>query len=318
MFYPNEKPHMSPSALAAWHNSRSSFVKRYFEKEEGFTSKAMEAGKAIHKLIEAGMMDAKCQYDMNEQELRVELETVDFMGYPDSFTKKPEKSVARFVDYKSGKANNWEDKLPTDIKMRATAWLVWNETGKPDTVVGEVEYIPTTWNPDAKEVIPIEGAETEVMEYKYEADELEAFTDVIEKAIEDVNDFYEKWGDQSEDFISQDDVNEYESLRAEKDKINEDLDQKIGDVQERIETQMKFGGLSTYRGEGGTYSLRTYPSYEYPEELKVRFDGEEMKLREAQELQSNIKDAIKASKKNYELATEPESVKESLSFRKKR
>lgn len=310
---------MSPSAIAAWHSRRSNFVKRYFEEEEMVKTKAMEAGTMIHRLIEGGMMEAKCRYDETEKELRVHLtDDVDFMGYPDSHTSEAKDSVAKFVDYKSGKANHWEDKLPTDMKMRATAWLVWKETGEPDEVVGQVEYIPTTWNPEAEEVQPIEGAESEVVSYTYTASELEGFTDVIMKSIEDVNEFYEKWQESSDQFVEESDVKEYENLRAKKDEFVEDIDTKIDDVQSRIESQMKFGGITTYRGEGGTYSLRSYESYDHPDELTVHYDGEELTLKEAKKRKKGLKDAIKVAKKNYERITEPESVKESISFYRKK
>jgi gas vesicle protein len=325
MFYPKEKPHMSPSSLASWNNSRSSFIKNYFEKAERVTTKAMEAGTMIHRLIEGGMMEAKRKYDINEGEVRVEMEgdvemdgDVDFMGFPDSYTEEPIDGQARFVDYKSGKANNWEDKLPTDIKMRATAWLVWHMNDFPEEVVGEIEYIATTWDPAAKEVVPVEGAESEVIEYTYTKGELESFTEVIKKSVKDVNEFYEKWQDSSEDFINQDDISEYENLRSSKDKYNEEIDEEIDEVQEKIENQMKFGGISTYRGEGGTYSLREYTTYAYPEELKVNYDGEELARPEAKKMLKELKDAIKTAEKNYELASEPDTVKESISFRKKK
>jgi hypothetical protein len=58
-FYHELKEHMSPSALDQWKRQRSAFVGTYFEKKDKVETKAMTAGKQIHRLIEGGMLKAK-------------------------------------------------------------------------------------------------------------------------------------------------------------------------------------------------------------------------------------------------------------------
>ena len=148
MFYHDKKEHMSPSALDQWFRQRSAFVGSYFEEKDRVDTKAMQAGRQIHRLIEGGMIPAKCSYAINEQEIKVRVPGTDFyfMGIPDSRTESKDGNESMFVDYKSGKANEWKEKLPTDIKMKATAWLVWQEGGESAEVVkGAIEFIQTTW-----------------------------------------------------------------------------------------------------------------------------------------------------------------------------
>ena len=212
-FYHDKKPHMSPSALAQWLGSRGSFVRSYFAEERGPETKAMTAGTEIHALVEAGIIKAKHVYQNNEIEVKVQVPGTDyyFLGRPDSYEIDGE--VARFVDYKSGKANGWDEKLPTDIKMRATAWLVWRSLGEPKQVHGFVEFIQTTWDPEQKKVVPIDGKETEVASIVYTAKELKAFTRVITTAMDDVNAFYEKWKESTGDFVNKADVERSVELR---------------------------------------------------------------------------------------------------------
>lgn len=319
MFYHDLKAHMSPSALAQWLNSRGAFVRSYFAEERGPETAAMTAGTEIHALVEAGIIPAKHVYQHGEAELKVEVPGTSFyfLGRPDSYERhwsgKKEgegepADTAYFVDYKSGKANGWDEKLPADIKMRATAWLVWRATGEPDKVCGFVEFIQTTWDPDQKKVVPMEGRDTEVTSIVYTADELRAFTKVIAKAMEDVNAFYEKWKESTGDFVSNGDVTRYAELKAEIATRETELDE----VAERILGQMDFGGEENHKTPVGTFFVKTTKTYEYPAEMPFLLDGEEpYTLAKAERVASGVS----AAKANYNLTNEPSSIKRSVQFR---
>ena len=309
MFYPDQKPHISPSALDNWINSRSNFVRSYFEGEKSPETSAMKAGTKIHRLIEAGLIPAKHVFDIGEDEVNVVIKDgIKVMGKPDSMTQKPKDGIAYFVDYKSGKANDWKEKLPKDVKMRTTAWLVWNANQKPEKVIGYIEYIATTWDPVAKEVVPIEGIPTESIEQVYTAKELEDFTQVILKAIDDVNDFYETWKNSTSEFISDEDCREYVDLENQ---IAE-LTAKQDAIKEKIMGQMDFGYKVNYKTPFGTFYITERKTYEYPEAMRINYLDYGLTLADADE----IAGAVKVAKKNYELIAEPKSTSRSLGYRK--
>lgn len=308
-FYHEIKEHMSPSALAQWINGRGQFTRSYFAQEKGPTTKAMSAGTEIHALIEAGVMKAKYVFKLSEEEVRVQVPGSDFwfMGKPDSYELNGGNAV--FVDYKSGKANGWDEKLPVDIKMRATAWLVWIKTGCPDGgVMGHIEFIQTTWDPNEKKVVAIEGKETEVVSIFYGAPTLEQFTKVVIQEMTNVNDFYEKWKESTGEFVSADDMQLYAKLKEHID----DLESKQKEVMERILGQMDFGGVENVKSPLGTFFVRETTKYQYPPDLSFMVDGMiQYTLEEAERIASGAK----AAKTNYELATEPVSVTRSVTFR---
>ena len=296
MFYPDIKPHISPSAFQAWFNQRSMFVRSYFLKEKTPETAAMKAGKKIHALIEAGLLEVTHKYAYNEKELNTMLqmpETVKVLGVPDSFGEQFGGSVP-FVDYKSGKENNWDDaKLASDLKMKMTAWLVWNETGKPSTVEGHIEYIPTQWNPSTREIEPTGGESVVAGSYTYSSADLEAFTGVIIKTIQEINVAYEEWLESTDEFVNQDDVVEYSQL----DQEGKEREVKMAVIKERIADQMGMGGKESLPTPFGSFYFRVIKTYEYPEEIEKQ-----------------LADAS-ATKKNYEIGHEPIKVSKSLSFR---
>lgn len=306
-FYPDKKDGMSPSALAQWLNSRSAFVKSYFIGDRSPTTKAMEAGTQIHALIEGGMLKAKHVYDAGEEEISITIaEGKVFRGRPDSHQRKPVKNVVSFVDYKSGKANGWKEKLPTDIKMKATAWLVWMQAGQPERVEGYVEFIQTTWDPGSHSVVPIDDKETEVEHVTYWADDLRDFTKVILKAMDDVEDFYQKWQKRG-DFVNAQDVELYAATKAEIVRLEAELDS----IGERIQGQMEFGGEENHKTPLGTFYFKTTETYSYPPDLPVRALEQELTLDQADEVAA----AVKAAKKNFELISEPVSTKVTMAYK---
>jgi hypothetical protein len=306
-FYPDQKDGMSPSALAQWFNSRSAFVKSYFEGDRSPTTKAMEAGTQIHALVEAGIIKAKHIYDVGEEEISITIaEGRVFRGRPDSHQKKAVKGTVSFVDYKSGKANAWKEKLPTDIKMKATAWLVWMQAGQPEKVEGYVEFIQTTWDPESRTVVPIDDKETEVEHVTYWAEDLKAFTGVILKAMSDVEDFYQKWQTRG-DFVNSQDVAMYAETKAEIVRLEAELES----IGERIASQMEFGGQENHKTNLGTFYFTTRETYDYPADLPVRALDQELTLGQADEVAA----ATKAAKKNFELIAEPVSTKTTMAYK---
>lgn len=303
---------MSPSALDQWLRQRSAFVASYFEEKERVDTKAMQAGRQIHRLIEGGMIPAKKVYDINEQEIKVRVPGTDFyfMGIPDSRTESKDGEESMFVDYKSGKANEWKEKLPTDIKMKATAWLVWQEGGESAEVVkGAIEFIQTTWDPEAKAVVALDGKETEIIEIEYTAEELKQFTTVIARAMHEVNEVYEKWKENSDVFVNLEDVNRYEVLHAQK----EALEAEMSEIKERIGSQMEFGGLLNFKSELGTFYVSERKTYSYPGNLKINYKDMGLVLEDVEEINS----ATKAAQKNYELMADPVSTSISVGFKPK-
>jgi hypothetical protein len=308
-FYDSVKPHMSPSALDTWLNQRSSFIKSYFEGTKGPETKAMTAGKNIHALIDAGIFKVQKSFEINEETITIEIKKgYTFLGIPDSMQKiKKGASIVHFCDYKTGKENPWKEKLPSDIKMKATAWLVWHKSGKPAAVTGFVEYIPTEWDAENKQVVPIEGAETEVHSITYDALELKEFTDVILKAMDDVNEAYETWLTSTGEFVSEPDMEVYAELKKQKDEI----ESKMKEIAERLQSQMEFGHKSTIPTRFGTFFITERKTWEYPKDLSIS-------VNHMQYLQSEVEEIVSAAKvaqKNYELTAEPKTVTRSLGFR---
>jgi len=307
-FYHSRKPHMSPSAFQQWHHQRAAFVGSYFEEKERVETKAMTAGKQIHRLIEGGMIQAKLVYDINEEEIKVKVPNSKFwfMGIPDSRTGKTE--PCKFVDYKSGRANEWENKLPTDLKMKATAWLIWQEALEiPQTIHGAIEFIQTTWDPEAKQVVPLD-TETEIIEINYSAKELGQFTDVIVKTMREVNKAYEKWQEKNDAFVNQEDVQNYEALHLKK----ETLEREMEVIRDRIKAQMEFSGVLNFKSDNGTFYLTERKTYAYP--LTLPIGGAGLTLEDAEKIAFETKQA----QKNYELISEPASVSVSVGFRAKK
>lgn len=297
-FYPDIKPHISPSALANWYTARSMFVRSYFIGEKTPETSAMKAGKKIHALIEGGMLEVKHWFANREGELTFHIpgrENVLALGFPDSYELGGyEGQSAFFVDYKSGKENTWDAaKLAGDLKMKMTAWLVWNATGKPEGVVGYIEYIPTQWNALTREIEPTGGESVVAGECIYTAEEMEAFTAVIIKTIEEVNVAYEEWKNSTDEFVDQNAVAEFAQLAqevAERETLMEVLKERIGD-------QMSMGGKETLPTPFGSFYFTARKTYTYPDEL-------EKKISE-----------VSAAKKKFETENEPSKITKSLSFR---
>lgn len=307
MFYHEQKEHMSPSSMDQWHRQRSAFIKTYFEGEKGPETIQMTFGTQVHALIEHGMLKVQKQWDRNEEVLKHEAgDGFYVLGKPDSYQSEPKKNTVEFVDYKTGSKSAWEEKLPTDIKMKCTAWLVWMQTGKPAAVIGHIEFLQTTWDEEKRELVLI-SKETEVTTLTYHKADLEAFTDVIISTMHEINTFYEKWKNRTTEYVDEGDFRRLRELTAQRD----ELDEEIGNLKGTIESQMAFGGLMTHKVEGvGTFSISERNTYKYPDALEVKHGRKKFTLAEFLEMEK----ATKAAKKNYELVTEPVSTATTVRF----
>lgn len=307
-FYHDIKAHMSPSAFANWHNARSQFVRSYFLGEKSPETSSMKGGKQIHALIEAGLLPAKHVYVNNEKELtqfaEFEGHTFKVLGIPDSFGTVEDGSVM-FVDYKSGKENTWDSaKLAGDLKMKLTAWLVWNTVGCPPFVRGYIEYIPTQWNKETKEIEPTGEESQEVAAFTYTGEELGAFTAVIVDTMLQVNEAYKIWLESTDEFVNQDDVARYAEIEQEiKDR---EAEQEI--IAERLTDQLGMGKKETLATPFGSFFFKITKKYVYPKDLRLE-DG--MLLETAEEIATRVS----AAKKKFETENDPTNVSKSLVFR---
>jgi len=358
-FYPDIKPHVSPSALAAWHDNKSQFIRSYFKNIKSPETSAMKAGKKIHALIEGGFLTPINKFTEFETPITVTLGNgVKVYGIPDSYgigichcgnreqvaslsktTVKDEqrqdivlgvpqknadiylencetckkKRYVVFCDYKTGRENFWtQEKLATDLKMLCTAWLVWQVNGKPDSEVeGIIEYIPTEWNDETKEIQPILSQEHEVISYLYSKSVLEQVESLLLTTIEEVNMAYEQFLESTDIYIEDEDCKEY----AEIEKQITGLETRQKEIKERIAEQMSFGNVPTYDSDFGKFFFRETKKYAYPQDLSFQTpDGAVMTLKQGEAIDL----AMSVVKKNWERENKPASVSKSLQFRAKK
>jgi len=319
MFYPEVKPHISPSAFATWHRQKPLFVRSYFKGEKTPETSAMKGGTKIHALIEGGFLEAKHRFALHEPELRHTVtigsgSQVQIFGKPDS-TQVACADICEFVDYKTGRENTWDDeKLSVDLKMKLTAKLVLENSRAngyvPRIVRGYIEFFYTEWS--GTEVVPIEGKESEVIYFEYTAEELDRFTDVVVKTIEEINVAYEAFLERpKESFVQGDDVIEYARL----DKQRKEIEAKQKEIKDRIGEQLSFSGEDSFEHEVGTFYTTIKKTYEYPDSLEFAIEGGAIYTVGQGE---QIAAGMSAVKKNYELEHEPKTISKSVGFRPKK
>ena len=320
-FYPDLKAHISPSAMASWVNSPGSFTSSYFAGKKSADTLSMIFGKQIHAMIEAGLLPAKKHFAHNESQISVPLgidgNAVKVLGTPDSFGSLDVDSVD-FVDYKTGKKDNWgKNELASDVKMRATAWLVWSITGKPSKVNAHIEYLPVEWDGEKRELRLIPDTQSTVYSYTYTGAELEEFTSFIVKTVHAINAYYRTWKNSTADLVSEEDVAEFGRLEAEiqeheaeiaKAKENQD------EVRARIQAQLEFGGASGKETEFGTFFFKEDKTYVYPPSLKINYLNMGLVLEDAEMIGA----AANAAKNNWELHNDPVKRERKLQFRAKK
>jgi len=310
MFYPDIKPHISPSALDNWVNSRSQFIRSYFAGVKTPETASMKTGKQIHALIEGGLLEVKNKFSHNEETLEFFATEYKVLGIPDSFGVGEDEETVMFVDYKTGKENNWDaNKLASDLKMKTTAWLVWSFYARtPPSITGYIEYIPTRWNEATREIEPTGEESVVSASITYTAEELEAFTNVILAVIAEVNEEYPKWLESSADFVNKEDVSEYARLNAQV----AELEVKMDEIKERIAGQLDFGGARTAETEFGTFYFTERKTYDYPQDLPIQ--GGVFTLKETELIAA----AVKVAKTKFETENEPKSISRSLAFKAKK
>lgn len=317
MFYPQLKPHISPSALQAWHNNRSTFVRSYFMGIKSPETSAMKFGTTLHKLIEMGMYPAKTVFSRNEHELVVDLKDgILALGKPDSYDVLPVGGCVSVVDYKTGKEDTWSNgKIALDLKCKMTAWLVLKQARKegyqPTAVIHYVEYIPTEWDTEGRELRPCADKESVLYEATFSAEELDAFTDLIIKTVDEVNEEYPLFANSTDAFVNMEDVLTLADIESQIKELEADADV----IRERLKGQFEIGGIKTFSSPVGTVYITEKKSYEYPEDLVGKTeDGREVTAREVE----LVTTAMKVAKKNFEMANEPKSIGRSLAFRAKK
>lgn len=318
MFYPEIKPHISPSAHQAWHENKSGFINSYFKGIKSPETGAMRTGTKIHGLIEAGFLKAQRRFKNNEVELVKDFRDtgVKVLGKPDSFGLEEGDDAGYFLDYKSGREVSWtREDLAKDIKMRTTAWLVWQELGKPEKVYGYIAWIGTEWN--GTEVVPVED-EYLMIKYCYTFAELTTFEDVIAKSINDINSAYERFLNGT-NLVDEELCKRYadldEQVKAIEAREIEPLKVQMDEIKEMISEQMQLGDIPSHETPFGTFSWRTTKKYEYPEDLEFQTESAGLMTLA---LGEEIAMALSATKKNYELGHDPVEEKKSLSFRAKK
>lgn len=313
-FYPEVKQHISPSAIQTWYKARSGFIRSYFKNIKTPETFAMRDGKKIHALIEGGFLLAQKWFANREKTLTIMLDSgVNVLGIPDSYQTEPTDGVLEYVDYKTGKEDNWNaEELVADLKMKATAWLVYKTAQlnghEVKVVKGYIEFFQVKWDAEARENVPVSEG-TELYGVSYTAEELEDFTAIIVKTVNDVNTEYQQFLLGTEDFVEAYDKARYAELEEEKIKIEAEQSA----IKERIAEQMTFGLQKTLETEFGTFYFTEKKKYEYPPTLKIGYLDMGLVLEDAEKIAS----ALSASKKNYELEAEPISVTRSLAFRSK-
>jgi hypothetical protein len=310
MFYPDKKPHISPSAFALWHSSVTGFIKSYFRIRQTIETTAMKAGTKIHALIQGGFIQALNRFNCVEKELVVSLGGVKVLGRPDSHEENSDNETVSFVDYKTGKEDHWSrEELATDLKMRMTAWLVLQANPGAKNVRAIIEYIGTEWN--GTELVPTNEPH-QCYEYIFTWEDLFGFQDIILNTVKQVNEAYEQFLLlPEEDFVREEDVLAY----AELDRQITELEGRQDEIKSRVKDQLELVGRQSYEHELGTFFFRTSKKYEYPKTLKfITQTGETMTLEKGEEVEL----AMGAAKKNWELEHEPVSATKSLQFKSKK
>lgn len=310
-FYPNIKEYVSPSALSSWFTSKSGFIKSYFMGIKTPETLAMKAGTRIHKLIEIGAITPLRKFDRDENELSHEFGFVKLFGKPDSFTLDTDGICpSEFVDYKTGQNETWDaHTLKSDIKMLATAYLVWVHNSRPKEVTGHIEWIETVYDKEQKDIVPT-GRPHELYTVVYEVHDFNKFESLLQKTVAEINAEYEKFLSSEEVPIDPDLIEEFQSLEAQSIVI----EARKEEIKNGIAEQMKIANKRSLPLEIGTFSISEKKKYEYPNSLRVNYGTYGLVLEDVEE----INKALKAVKKIWERENEPVEVTTSVSFRAKK
>lgn len=316
MFYPDVKKHISPSALATWYNAKQSFIKSYFEGEHFTGNASTDFGGLVHAMIEGGLFPAKKIFKNCEKQLVIPLENgVNALGTPDSYETEMLGEVLLVVDYKTGKEDGWSaTEIAGDLKVKMTCWLALQQVradgDNPERVVAYIESFQTFYNPRKKKLELMPNDESEVYEFVYTADELDAFTAVINKTVADINEAYMKWLESTDEFVDMESVVEYAGLETQ---IKE-LEAKQEVLRERIGEQMAFGNKDSISTDVGTFYFTTKKKWDYPANMKINYLDYGLTLEDTEGIQAGVKSA----KLKFETENPPVVVSKSLGFRAKK
>lgn len=311
-FYPDVKPHISPSAFATWHNQRSLFIRSYFKGEKTPETTAMRDGTKIHGLIEGGFLPVINDFEFHEETLEVMIgDKIKVLGIPDSH-EVAEKETVTFVDYKTGKKQTWTaNKIASDKKMLLTAWLVLQANPHAKNVRAVIEWIGTEWN--GAELVPT--GESECIEHVFDWATLFEVPAIIEKTVAEINLEYEKFLESSEEeivsLVEESDIHEYVKLEEAK----QEIETRQKEIRERIGEQLEVSGQKNFEHPHGTFYFTERKVYEFPEDLSGTMeDGTVV----TPEFATKVSSALTAAQNNWKLSNEPKSISKSLSFRAKK
>jgi hypothetical protein len=149
----NKNRPLSWSAIYAWTYGKArgdltEWAKKYIENEPTPTSKEMEFGKKIGKLLENDptYLPQIPRHSKMEQEFRVVMDGIPLVGYADSFCDKTHKKL---LEFKTGK-KAW-DQARTDEHGQITMYCMMNyitNNIRPEDMDISLIWLPTQDNGD--------------------------------------------------------------------------------------------------------------------------------------------------------------------------
>jgi len=143
----NQRP-LSWSAISSWNYSKEDWAKKYIDGEVPKSSKEMDWGKKIGKLLETDptYLPQVPRHSKMEHKFSVNLSGIPLVGYADSFC---DKSHNKLLEFKTGK-KAWDQKR-TDEHGQITMYCLMNYITnkiKPEDMDIALVWLPTQDNGD--------------------------------------------------------------------------------------------------------------------------------------------------------------------------
>lgn len=300
MFYTKVKKHISPSAVAKFYESKTGFIKTYFEGEK-VDNEYTRRGKNVHSLIEGGFYEPAKKFDEAEKKIEVKLDHIKRglkgLGFIDSYQEREMPvegygtiKVPIFVDYKTASyktAENWdEDRVRKDLKQKTYAYFLHLLTGAK-MVRGYIEVI----------AVNEEGLPEETYNYfsvDYTEKDFAEMEEMIKKMVKEVNRMYKDWKEQKEVEVDEEVVAEYlEAVEQEK-----MAKAKKNELAKIIVEKVKEAGAREFEMFENKFYLKPYVRYEYDPDIEVEIDGEKTTLGELEKRIADLADIVKVVKEN--------------------
>jgi len=143
----NQRP-LSWSAISSWNYSKEDWAKKYIDGEAPKSSKEMDWGKKIGKLLETdpAYLPQVPRHSKMEHKFSVNLSGIPLVGYADSFCDKSHKKL---LEFKTGK-KPWDQKRSDEhgqITMYCLMNYITNKI-KPEDMDIALVWLPTQDNGD--------------------------------------------------------------------------------------------------------------------------------------------------------------------------